>query len=1006
MAAESSMGSIIAFEGEPDLVSTQLRLLPTSSQLLILPSVEFYVKPGDLHQCFSARGFVQQIHTALVARNDAARTFLNGSTTDHKRLVFLHGSTPGAQTLCVKEIMKYKTNGNRAEAEAIFEDIVKDGVAGLHDHLSDMDLVNHGFGFSYSSCPVKDVFNVEEDAITKAMRAADALDQQTASLQPSNGLGLGLSLPSRPRSSSLPLYGFLDDFADSTPFYVFGSRGPRDEESSIQDGDTEKFSAPITPRATMFSKSTQHTSKIPNLGSWCQSPSIYSPSCAGEIYRPESSVDVANAVVADSPVSETFSLQSSDNVVFGKASVLDVRRSSGYRSITRVKSLDRIYPATPRFRDLGIPAQSWLDDPDTPSMWQYPKSATWLSDDRSQRSSRVSIVDRPRTIVVRPRLSSVQMQPVPISKKRKKAEELIGSAKTNYVDRGTDARQSVVKDLAYRPVLPPVEDLVVNIIRHDSADSLLESAVSAFKYRRFPPLTYSPTASDADNNDGSAPGTPTQPSSESGDKLRVQCKETDMLSPRTDDYDPFSYTKTPWHLSKSADLAIAVSVVQLPTPTQTPPPPAVSESESKIHEFHVASGQTAVSVQNSLRSILREYFPPDTTGYRQFQISLLPEFDELWRPLFRGSSSHNRDDGNGIQILAIGSQKGVKKEYSQAVTGRLEKVGRKSCEIVTTGRVEFRYLLANAMQAFTAQRLANQIDNPFTNSYMLATLIIPHLETYLTLHTDVRYLLLMYPPEHLATVLALQKLIGANVMKVVQIVDSTSKADSSFTHIRGASASMKSRFESTPLRPPFSSQTTSSGVAVSEANYLLTSTASEKDIATFVSTVWNIAVEEPDVSASRTATERTNTKVSKSLQVKHRNESLENTPKPEPAPRRSPCSKATTYAPPSRGFDASTTITTTTTTTSHEPSSPAVSLRAPSIVETMRTFKSMKNKRSQSRTRTKSVPQIETESLTSFDYIDDSDDDMDERRLMPVFLQKHHLQTPNSRKALKFLGLA
>ena len=53
-----------------------------------------------------------------------------------------------------------------------------------------------------------------------------------------------------------------------------------------------------------------------------------------------------------------------------------------------------------------------------------------------------------------------------------------------------------------------------------------------------------------------------------------------------------------------------------------------------------------------------------------------------------GNSQMN--DGCDTQILAIGSQVGVRKEYSLAVTGRLEKVGRKSTEIVKTGRVDFR----------------------------------------------------------------------------------------------------------------------------------------------------------------------------------------------------------------------------------------------------------------------------------------------------------------------------
>ncbi|KAG5927199.1 hypothetical protein E4U42_002497 [Claviceps africana] len=985
MAIGSLMGSIVALEGEPDLVSTQLRLLPISPQLLILPSIEHYVKPGDRNGCFSARGFVQQIHAALVARNDAARTFLDGSMEDHKRLVFLHGSTPGAQTLCVKQIMKYETNGNRAEAEAIFEEIVKDGVAGLNDHSSNLDLDNQGSGCSYT---VNNDDNVKEDAIMRAMRAADALDRQTADLQPSDGMVPGL--PFRPRSSSLPLYGSLDEFADPTPFYVFGALRPDDEESSAEDDDVETVSALPTLKATMFSKPTQHTSEIPKLGSWCQSPSICSTSCFGEIYRSRVNADGTDAM-AGSPASEAFSLESSDNVVFGEASVLDMRLSSRRSSISRVKSLDRIYPASPRFRDLSIPTQSWLDDPDSPRTLQHSKPATWLSDAQTHTSSQMSILERPRKIVVRPRLSSVQVRPVPVSKKRKKAKEAMGHARPNYVDRGTDAWQSLAKDSRYLPVLPPVEDIVVNLVGNDSADILFESAISAFKYHRFPPLSYSPTPSDADNNDGSTPGTPIQPSSESGDKLRVHCKESDVLSPSAEDYDPFSHTHPSWQLSKSSDLTAMVSTVQLPATVQTAPP-AVSESDNKFHEFHVAPGETAISIQNSLRSILSGYFPPDTAGYRQFHTSLLPEFDELWRPLFRGGSSH-RDDGSLIQILATGSQKGVSKEYLQGVTGRLEKVGTKLSEFVETGRVDFRYLLANAMQAFTAQRLANQTDNPFTNSYLLATLIIPHLETYLTLHTHVRYLLLVYSPEHLAIVLALQKLIGVDIMKVVHSVESTSKEASSFTHIRGTSTSTKNTFESRSLRSFFSAKTTSSDIAISGANYLLASTASEKHIESFVSTAWNAGTLEPDMSAPSTATARAHEKVSMSLRDCQTNCAHITTQTVQRA-----SSAATTHAPPSRAFAPA--------TVARERPSPAASRNAASISETNRKPKWIKSQRSQSKLWARNMPQLERESLTSLEYSDDSDDDMDERRLMPVFMQKHRLGKPDSRKALKFLGLA
>lgn len=64
-----------------------------------------------------------------------------------------------------------------------------------------------------------------------------------------------------------------------------------------------------------------------------------------------------------------------------------------------------------------------------------------------------------------------------------------------------------------------------------------------------------------------------------------------------------------------SQIAPKVSIVRLPTPAQTPPPLVAVMNEHKFYEFVIAPNQTAVAVQNSLRSILAEYFSPDTQGY-------------------------------------------------------------------------------------------------------------------------------------------------------------------------------------------------------------------------------------------------------------------------------------------------------------------------------------------------------------------------------------------------------
>jgi hypothetical protein len=264
---------------------------------------------------------------------------------------------------------------------------------------------------------------------------------------------------------------------------------------------------------------------------------------------------------------------------------------------------------------------------------------------------------------------------------------------SSYVDRGTDARKGTPRDASFQPILPPTEDLVV-FLKDESSDMILESAIDAFKNRRYPILSFSPTVSEVEVTEASAPGTPILGLFQKSQSMGMGANEPVMACPDGDgeDYDPFAYTQSVWRPDKPEQL-VTVAIVRPPTPARTPPPPnPVKDTECKVHEFLVTHGQTAVSVQNSLRSILGEYFQPDTQGYHQFQFSFLPEFDELWKPIFRGGEpgTPQRNDGVGTNILAIGSQAGVRKEYSLAVTGKLEKVGRKSCEIVKTGRVDFR----------------------------------------------------------------------------------------------------------------------------------------------------------------------------------------------------------------------------------------------------------------------------------------------------------------------------
>ncbi|KAF4414704.1 hypothetical protein F53441_14710, partial [Fusarium austroafricanum] len=538
------------------------------------------------------------------------------------------------------------------------------------------------------------------------------------------------------------------------------------------------------------------------------------------------------------------------------------------------------------------------------------------------------------------------------------------------------------------PVLPFMEDLVV-YFREEVPDCQLNSVIRGLRIGQFPISIQSPT-SETDEGNALVPGTP-----ESNVIADVCCEDNQYQEPSVvdqsgclEEYDPFAYNQPALSKKKPFPSIPKLKVARPPTPVQTPPP-LVSDIDSKFHDLQINSQETAITVQNSLRSVLQEHFPPETQGYRQFQFPLLPELEGLWKPVFCDNETNsNHGSCHRIdQIIAIGAQRGVKRDYACAIAGQLEKLGTKCNGMSRSGRLDFRYLLANAMQAYTALPLASQAkDNPFANSFLLATLIIPHLETYLALHTEVRYLLLEYPPEHLSTVLALQKLIGVELMKVAQIVDTSSKS-MPFTHLRGNSITGSDQGPVGRFGKTFHPNSGSGyGVKVSKANFLLTSTATDAEIATFIATIARILSDTSEFYTPHELPKKLSPKKSKPPSI---------TGTFSPFPR----VPSGTHSPP-----MSPTLGTMGAALSGPPPDPPVPSRPPSIAETVKTAKSSRSKQSPSHSMRKPSA-VDARSILTM-YVDDSDWDQEDRRIMPLLGDKAERRKGNSHKALKFLGLS
>jgi hypothetical protein len=660
------VGAMVAFEGPTDLISTQLRLLPTSPQISILPSVETYLDNEDEDELFDARRFIRRMHEALVSRNKIALGFLKESTPQHKRLVFMNGGAPGVSTACIRAIAEHETHGDMELAQETFEGLVKNGLAGLSE-----DSPNSKATASALSPDL-----LEQDPSFRAMRAADALDRLTANLQPNTDVDLAMRR--RPRSMSLPMYSFDDRFGDAAPFYVFGTQSG----VAVDDSDDESLMPPqtiVSPTAEAF----QHdfASRLPDhlasCGALANPPT--SPSCVGEAYGPPTPrtnlvVDMLSPRMDTTP----YHLKASEPLVFGRASVVQVMASGPRRSLKRTRSLDRVIPCSTQYRDTVLRMQSRLSTATTAGEQDLPTDRrrhscmdTASSHTRTSISlKRASLAEPTRTLYVRTEQPIIALSPAPLKKRQSSV----------YVDRGTDAGG---EQDAFIPVIPFKEDLVINF-QDATCDRLLDAIIQSYKTGTYPLRPSSPASEPSEMDEASAETAETAAGSPVMEPVPSSTADPD-------DYDPFAYVPKPAGALQIPPSALVTPLP--PTPAQTP---TLSQSnfasEDKFHVCNVVDCKTAVAMQNDLRYILNIYFPSEDVGYHHFHFSLLPDMGGMWMPIFRETDDDTSESGTRRidQILAVGAERGVQRAYVSSITAQLERLGSKMGEVSRSGRLDFR----------------------------------------------------------------------------------------------------------------------------------------------------------------------------------------------------------------------------------------------------------------------------------------------------------------------------
>jgi len=661
-------GKLIAVEGDPHSVSTQLRILPPSPKILILPSLledlSEQLKQGDI----DPRSFIRNVHTAFTERVARARSFIQASTSSQPRFVFMNGGVVAARSTCISYISENYTDGNIEDAEAILNEIVKDGISGLMQNeelaVEDEEISEMGTEKS-NETHLED--NLEEDHTARAMRAAETLDRETAALQESTVAFTPLGTPEN------LVQGVQDEIwnSSSQPY----TPRPRDilfRTSDIvrtlvvgSEGDTKRY------QRKRYTIATSQDKNLPT-------PLIFSR--RSEYQTCQSDIDDEGYNRYPSTTSSVFSATSPPQaVIFGEARIVDVQPTSG-NQLRKAASVDHFLTSDYNIQRFVLDNRRRQRSNSDRHLQNSPPPQDLLE-------SFPAFSEAQNTTF--PKVSHMVVNELPRMSLSKPPSTITTSQ--IYIDRGTDAREeeSESSTLDFEPVFPVVEDLVIHI-NAGSSDPILDSVILSYKTGAYPKFP--------DSLVTNIPLSPTVSNSTTGTDCPEICsnistKAGEEHSNCQDEFDPYSSNASPWPRNYGSNHTGIV--LAPPTPTITPRPVSTGCSE-KFYALSPLDVENVIEVQNSLREILGLFFPRGEESYNQHLFPGIPEADRLWKPVFsnnEATSAHG--DSTVDQIIALGCEEGVQQDLFSQISGQVERLGAKRDGANRSGRLDLRCGIQN-----------------------------------------------------------------------------------------------------------------------------------------------------------------------------------------------------------------------------------------------------------------------------------------------------------------------
>lgn len=747
---QNTSGKLIALEGDSEVISTHLRLLPPSQKILIIPPLQSCIGKSCEQRPYNPKEYIKTVHADLTKRLNDARSFLQHTISDQQpRLVFMNGGTLRARAICIENICQNMTLGDIGAAESLFDDLVKDGMAGLlrqETAYQEGDMISENTKVEPNQPSSKNINSLENDlgllakmTETEGLKQFDKIyleeDDKIPWTIDGELFSDQLHETRHPRlSESLEFYKnpaekIVADTKDPIITRLDIEQSTCDKYDQISDFEKRKISLNseqvLTPKLDESSKHEMHF-----LRRSAESMPRVSPSFTANNY-------LTGVYVEDeSDNSNELEFFNSDlSLPSTPPKLMESRSHSGVFTGDR-KSL--MNPGTlPKYDSSLRRKSSFL----LPSLNDQNK------------------LNRPQSLEISsPKLYSSKSEFPPTTFLKSPQKSKSGSfVSTPHIDGGMETSDEELN----KPMFGLTEDFIIHFTE-GSTDHILDSVLQSYQDSRYP--SFQPSNRSINLSLGiDQSEIPSSPLSELSKSNETSAKYSRMHPPNRSSFDPYTSSgNTPSYKKLSP-----------PTPSMTPP--AISHSLDKnckkILTFSATSSNGIISVHNCFRRLLSNYLPAGENGYSQYYWPISPEADRLWKPVFGNwnISECLLKKTTVDRIIAFGCESDVKDDFKSQISGMVERVGFKKNGESRSGKLDIAYLILQALQNTNDPAIIQHTFDPFSEPSLIANLIIPQLESYFACNLSTQLLVLHFSSIHIPIIYALRDLLGKNLLKIAGI---------------------------------------------------------------------------------------------------------------------------------------------------------------------------------------------------------------------------------------------